>query len=444
MIERLRDALAPRRAVKSSGTGYRRLLDWAALPVTDRRWAAPLSAVALGFGLFAGVAIGPGAAGTLATAPLQVIEVPLLSAAGDEGGGEVNDEPAGSPESSAGFGGESEPPGFVAATPVEEEPFEPAEEEPAENGTERKQKEEPTQPESQELGGTVVHVNSAASSYTVAEAGGVMSAVHAGKLPPVGAEVEVPIRALANGTLAEAGKRVKTGAAARTKLAGIVTYVGADPAAPAYTLSNRGTSLLVHLRPDPSGALPPLPTLGAYGSVAVDVEAARAAAVSTAEAEAPPAADPAPVPEVPVVPPAPAEVPPSAPTAACTPDPAVPAPTQAAPEGVLWQRSIAAAGAPFTHADFEGIVAAVCPATSQLLVSADDIGEAGHDLLFAVPAGIDTSGILAGDSVLLSAEIAADGSLSLTGLASDERTKGADDANATQGDLVPAKPKGER
>ena len=37
-----------------------------ALVVTDRRWAAPLSAMALGFGLFVGVAIGPSAAGSLA------------------------------------------------------------------------------------------------------------------------------------------------------------------------------------------------------------------------------------------------------------------------------------------------------------------------------------------------------------------------------------------
>ena len=44
-----------------------RVLRGAALVVTDRRWAAPLSAMALGFGLFVGVAIGPGAAGTLAT-----------------------------------------------------------------------------------------------------------------------------------------------------------------------------------------------------------------------------------------------------------------------------------------------------------------------------------------------------------------------------------------
>ena len=38
-------------------------LRWAALPMIDRRWTAPMSAVALGFGLFVGVAIGPGTRG---------------------------------------------------------------------------------------------------------------------------------------------------------------------------------------------------------------------------------------------------------------------------------------------------------------------------------------------------------------------------------------------
>jgi hypothetical protein len=440
VIERLRDAFAPRRAVNRDA-GYRRLLSWAALPVTDRRWAAPLSAVALGFGLFAGVAIGPSAAGTLATAPFQVIEMPSLAA--DEDEGEEEESFAEAPESGGGFGEGDESPAFAPMASVEAGAFETAGEKPAGKGAEPQDGEEPAEPEGQVLAGTVVHVNPAAGSYTVAEAGGVMSAVHAGKLPPAGAQVEVPIRVLANGTLAEAGKRMKTGTKARAKLSGIVTYVGADPAAPAYALSNRGTSVLVRIHPDPSGALPPLPALGAYGSAAVDVEAAKPAASSAVPAESPPATEPV----------SPAEAQPTQPTAAeaatpaapsgCAPDPAVPAPAPIRAKGTLWQRDISAPGAPFAHADFEGIVAAVCPATAQLLLSADDIREAGHDLLFAVPTEIDTSGLAIADSVLAGADIAADGTLSLTGLANDERTKGADDDKATQGDLVPVKEKGE-
>jgi len=392
VIERIRDAVAPRRAAPSSPTGYRRVLHWAALPVTDRRWAAPLCAVALGFGLFAGVAIGPGAAGTLATSPYQLIEMPSLLA--DSGGGEeeveVEEEEAPAIAETGGASGgfdseEESSSGFVAEAPFEEEASSEPSEEESPGQAAKPEEEEPVTSEDQELAGTVVHVNPAAGSYTVAEEGGVMSAVHAGKLPAAGTEVEVPIRTLANGTLAEAGTRQKTGGRKRAELAGIVTYVGADPVAPAYTVSNRGTSLLVHVQPDPAGALPPLPALGAYATVTAGLD----------------------------------------------------------PAGALWQQQISGGGAPFTHADFEGIVAAVEPETTHLLVSADDVRESSKDLTFAVPAGIDIGSLVPGDSVLLSADIGADGALTLTGLAGDEHRKGAEDEKATQGDLVPDKPKGQ-
>ena len=278
MIDRIRDALAPPKTAESGDTGYRRLLRWASLPVTDRRWAAPLAAIALGFGIFAGVAIGPGAAGTLATGAPQVIEIPDLSGSADEGsggGGEAAPPIAAAPESSESLIGEEESSAsFAPVAPLEEEAFESAgaEEESAPAAAPKEEK-EPAQPEEQELTGTVVHVNPAASSYTVAETGGVMSAVHAGKLPAPGIAVEVPIKALANGTLGEAGTRRKTAGKAVAELAGIVTFVKADPAAPAYAISNRGSSVLVHVQPDPSGALSPLPVLGAYATVQVAIEA---------------------------------------------------------------------------------------------------------------------------------------------------------------------------
>jgi hypothetical protein len=389
VINRIRDALAPPKTAQTRDTGYRRLLRWASLPVTDRRWAAPLAAIALGFGIFAGVAIGPGAAGTFATGAPQIIEMPDFSGGTDEGsggGGEAAPPIAAAPESSEGFLGEEESSAsFAPVAPLEEEAFESAgaEEEPA-PATVPKEEKEPAQPEAQELAGTVVHVNPAASSYTVAETGGVMSAVHAGKLPAPGIAVEVPIKALANGTLGEAGTRRKTGSKEVTELAGIVTFVKADPAAPAYAISNRGSSVLIHLQPDPSGALPPLPVLGAYGTAEVAIEA-----------------------------------------------------------GVLWQRQLSAGGAPFTHAELEGVVAAVEAETAQLLISADDVRESGQDIALAIPAQIDASALAVGDSVLASADIGADGVLTLTGLASDERLKGAENTEATQGDLVPEKPKGE-
>lgn len=383
LIAKLRDKLAPRRTV-SGDEGYRRLLRWAALPVTSKRWAAPLAAIALGFGIFAGVAIGPGAAGTLATAPYQLIEMPspASSGSGGEEGAEGEEESfAGGGEEAGGFAEEeSSLPAFV---PVEEATIEPE----AESTTEKApapphEEAEAEEPEGQELAGTVVHVNPAAGSYTVAEAGGLMSAIHAGELPPAGAKIEVPIRALANGTLAEGGKRLKVKTTRATELAGIVTFVGADPLAPTYTVSNKGTSALVHVTPDPSGALPEMPALGAYVTVKAGLEAGR-----------------------------------------------------------LTQTQLGGGGAPFTHVELEGIVGSVDLEKAQLLLSADDVRESGLDITLAVPPEIDVSSLPVGESVLASADIAADGSLALTGLASDERLKGAEDAKATQGDLVQKKAK---
>jgi hypothetical protein len=390
LIEKLLDRLAPRRTV-SSDKGWRRLLGWATLPVTSKRWAAPLAALALGFGIFAGVAIGPSAAGSLATAP-YLIEMPN-PASSDSGGEEEAEEEfeAEGGGETASFG-EEEVGGFEEeasfAPVVEEETFEPEEETPVEKmpaqlNEENAEKSE--EPEAEELAGTVVHVNSMAGSYTVAETGGLMSAVHAGRLPTAGAKIEVPIRALANGTLAEAGKRVKTKTTKAAELAGIVSFVNADPLAPAYTVSNKGTSALVHVTPDPGGALPELPVPGAYITVKATIEAGR-----------------------------------------------------------LTQTQLSGGGAPFTHVELEGIVGAVEADPAHLLLSADDIRESGLDLTLNIPAGINATKLAIGDSVLASADVGPDGSLTLTGLASDERLKGAEDAKATQGDLVPDKTKGQK
>jgi hypothetical protein len=383
VIKRLRDALVPLRTIPREQRGYRRLLGWAALSVTDRRWAAPLLAVALGFGLFAGVAIGPGAAGSLATAPYQLLELPVAGGGGEEVEGEEEDlAPVGGGEEGGGFG-EEEAEAFAPVAPLEA-PLEAAPEDapPAKAPKGAGKEEEPAEPEGAELAGIVVHVNEPAGSYTVAEAGGVMSAVHAGKLPAAGSEVEVPIETVANGTLKEAGERERTARKPAATLAGIVTFVGADPVAPAYALSNRGTSALIHVQPDPSGALPELPALGAYATVEATIEG-----------------------------------------------------------DALRQRQLSSGGAPFTHAELEGIVASFDPASGQLLISADDLRESGQDIALVVPAGIDAASLTPGVSVLVSVDIGTDGSLTLTGLASDEHLKGADDADAIQGDLVPEKGK---
>src|SRR5437588_11505180 len=80
-----------------------------------------------------------------------------------------------------------------------------------------------TTPKTKTLKGTVVHRSKRAHSFTVANARGVLSAVHATKLPPLGRAVTVQARALQNGTY-EAVK-VKVGAKQkRSRIRGVVTY----------------------------------------------------------------------------------------------------------------------------------------------------------------------------------------------------------------------------
>jgi hypothetical protein len=407
--------------------GYRLLLRWAALPVTDRRWGATLAAIALGFGLFVGVAIGPGASGSVAGDVPRVIEVAGLGGGGGGGGGE--EEASGFETAAAEEPFEAEPEAAESGFDfTDDEAFEEpaaASEEPSAPATEPEPEDEPDdEPEAEliALNGVVVHANPAAGSYTVAEASGALSAVHAAELPRPGTKVNVPVRTLANGTLAEGGARKRIGTAPAAELEGVVSYVDADPAAPAYAVSKRGVSVLVRVRPDPTGAAAQLPLLGAFARVGVEIDH------SAESVETPPSVPPVvPAPESTLPQPLCEGVPPPAPEQL----PRVPAPV-----ATLWQTSLDASGVPFTYSDIAGVVIAVCAQEGRLLISADDLREAGADLSIAVPPKLDTAELEPGDSVLATAEIGAGGELTLKGLASDEHAKGADDAGATQGDLV--------
>lgn len=381
------------------------------LVVTDRRWAAPLSAMALGFGLFLGVAIGPGAAGGLATGPGQILAVsPADTGEADTSGGEDQEAGGFSSNPAPSSGGEAE--AFESEPTEEFEPgpllTEPEGKVPAEEESEpAPEPEAEEETEAVELAGTVVHINPAAGSYTLATKGGEPVSLHAAKPPLLGSKLSVEGTPLANNTFAEA-ERQRAGAAIKATLRGIVTYVAPDPAEPAYTVSGRGSSILVHVTP---GQAPQLPVLGAYATVTIGIQK-------------PPAAAPLPAPEAS---PPPAEAP------ACAPDPALAPP--APPSRILVQRQLKTEADPATYVDLAGIVSAVCPATGQLLLSADDLREGGADLLLAVPTQIKTAKLRVGDPVLATATVGEDGALTLEGLASDERTKGAEDTASAQGDL---------
>ena len=120
-------SLIPRRGALAELASLR----WAALPVTNRRWTLPMSAVALGLGLFIGVAIGPGISTTLGTSPLLVVTGPpasapahASSAAGETGGGAGAPAPNGQVDPSqpahpgAGIGVAAPGPGPSAGFPV--------------------------------------------------------------------------------------------------------------------------------------------------------------------------------------------------------------------------------------------------------------------------------------------------------------------------------------
>jgi hypothetical protein len=371
------------------------------LVVTDRRWAPPLSAMALGFGLFLGVAIGPGASGTFATGTGQIVAVaPSASEAPAEEAGEGGEpEPFTEPESEP-FETEETYYPETEYTGPEEEPL-PEEELPAEEPIEEEE-----EPEGQLLEGTVVHANPAAGSYTMAIAGGELVSIHAPKLPPPGTRLKVEGNPLANNTFGEAS-RERSGGSRRADLRGVVTFVDPNPLDPTYTVSGRGSSILVHAGPE---AASQLPVLGAQATVAVQIE-------KPAAAEAPPPADPA--------------APEAAPT--CTADPGLkPAPK---PAMTAVQRQLEVEAEPATYVDLAGILTAVCPTTGQLALSADDLRESGRDIVLSVPKRFQTADFALGDSILATATIGEDGTLTLAGLASDERTQGAEDAGSTQGDL---------
>jgi hypothetical protein len=381
----------------------------ASLVVTDRRWAATLSAAALGFGLFIGVAIGPGAEGGLATPAAQIVEVPdsggerQVSAGGEApvvpapAEAPVAEEPAQAPPGAA----------FPSSSPTSE-PVDTAPVETAPSSGPTKPAAEPA-PEDEEKGqimeGVVIHANPAAGSYTLTIKGGELVAVHAPKLPAPGVKLSVPVRQLANGTFAEDQKPKREGRASGASLTGTVTSLSSNSAAPGYTVSGRGASVPVSVVPEPSGAVPPPPPVGSF----VTVDAA---------IEKPAAGAPSPAPQAPLCQ-APMLAPPS------------PAPA------ALRQRTLKVENVePSTYLELAAVFSGLCSDRPALLLSADDARDGGSDLLMGLPTGIDPGGLRPGDSVLASAEVGADGSMTLTGIVSDEGIRGADDASSAQGDLA--------
>jgi hypothetical protein len=403
-----------------------------------------MSAVALGFGLFIGVAIGPGISTTLGTSPLLVVTGPPASApahasstAGETGGGGGAPSPNGQVDPSQpahpgpGIGVAAPGPGPSAGfpvpsvTPVAPTPSSTAYTTPTTSTTETETTSDETEPSSSPpddtssdlvVKGTVIHVNPLASSYVLSSRSGQMNAIHARQLPRAGAKLEVPVRELANGTYAEDGDVKRAGSAKAALFQGVVTF--ADPTTGAYTVSSKGVSVLVHADSDESRSPP---RVGAQLAVT-----ARLGPPPDDTANAPPPSTPPPPP-----PTTPSPTPPAGRLAGCGAVPVPPHP----PKTSLTELSRVVQIASADYSDFEGIVQEVCG--RKLVLSADDLRESAADinLPLAKDSGIDLRSISPGDVVDATGTIhARTAALSLTGISSDDGIKAADDPDLKQGD----------
>ena len=400
---------------------------WAALPVIDRRWTAPLSAIALGFGLFVGVAIGPGTQGSFGSNSPVMVQVPDPNAQAAAPGGPVPSVGSGLdlPGSSS-HGHDSAPPPFkpdsssspqidpssvpsfpsTSIPPTTVPPSFPTTPPPTttippvDTTTTTTDETQPTEPTTTTFTGPVVHLNPKAGSYTLA-ADGDLIAIHTGNLPDIGQTLEVDTTTLANGTYSEDGNRHRTGNRGRVSIGGVVSF--RDPRSGIYTLSAPGASVLVR-----GGAQRTPPSLGKRADVEVRF------ADNSDELEISPAGH-----------------------EGCEKPPALPKPPRIALEQAGTVHTTgddpSADATTAGTTDIEAIVEGVCRSGSRkLVVSADDLRESGQDIPVAVPSKFQLANVETGDVVKLSATIGESGNYTLAGIASDERRQGADDQDLIQ------------
>ncbi len=386
-------------------------LRWAALPIIDRRWTAPMAAGALGFGLFVGVAIGPqGSLGTTRPPMIEVAAPPPTATATVPGDGAGGANAGGADPADASGGGDAAPtrptpPVDVPSSPppVTTPPISPPVTTPpvipttpttttTTTTTTTSTTTETTEEPATRLGGIVVHINPEAASYTIADDAGLV-AIHSHRPPDLGQEIEVDAQQLANGTYVEDGKRDAHGRHGQATFEGTVSF--SDDSNRVYTVSAPGVSLLVR---GTAGRKPP--------AVGDEVEVR----VRTAENLEP----------VPVRP---------AGEQGCGSPPALPKPPKAALEQVSLRIGD---GDPATVTDVEAIVEGVCRDSRKLLVSADDLRESGRDIGLAVPEEIKLGKLKPGQVVKLTAEIFEGGSMQVSKVAGDKGSSGADDPDLVQ------------
>jgi hypothetical protein len=275
-----------------------------------------------------------------------------------------------------------------------------------------------TKPRPQILSGTVVHTNRAAGSYSLAQ-GGPLVAIHARSLPEPGARVRTPVRQLINGTYAEDGKRKTRSPVGRATFSGTVTFRPDQQSQTQqgqhfYSVSGTGTSVLVHVRPDAAGNAS-LPEFASQVTVTVSFDS--------------PSATPPPT-----TPPTGTTTTPQPTANACDTDgEAVAAGQTTDPTVQLNQVDRKVDQSAVTSSSLAGIVQAVCPGTSQLVLSADDVRASDQDSVLSVASGIDLRKVHVGRPITATVTLKPPDLLSLGSLAGDQGVKGADSQKQVQG-----------
>jgi hypothetical protein len=373
--------------------------------------AGLFAALALGFGVVLGTAISPNLAGIIAApSPPVVAEAPTQTpSTPPSGGGGGSPAPAPAPAQSA---------AVASTTPSTSSGGGGG----GGGGGGNKKLKKKEKPAPITFSGTVVRANPVAQSYTVSTSSGLI-AIHADTLPQVGDQVETLVRKLNNGTYAENGSRTATGTADVASFKGTVTYCAdlEQPEAPCdgvntsdhyvYTVSSLGASILVTW---PHSAVNPPPKIGSMVQVGIQIGPAFQPVAPLDELDWGQDSD-------------------------CNPpydeQNGLPSPPVVTKE--LTQTSISVTG-DAQSATIESVVQTRCPAGSpRLILSADDVRESGRDLApLAVPAGIDPNRLNPGQAVQTAVGVAADGTLSLQGITSDQGAAGADDATQGQGTLT--------
>jgi len=390
------------------------------------RSAAITTVVVLAFGVAIGATIGPAAVGPTSAAqrPILLVSVPPPAAAAtaapepppadaDAGGGPA-DEVQSLADADASDGTDT-PAAPAAGTPAETPPADdeaPADHNPASDGSGDDGAALPaaTPPGSQSLAGVVVASAADGEGFVLAERDGRLLHVHAsGCGVTLGDDLHLRARPLANGTwAADRVRRVAVGVG-EARVAGTVDWV--DPATGRYALGARGVTLLVAVPPPaapapvppadgqtqpavpPPPPAPAVPALGARLLVRVAPSSSgdgrQASLVERARRDAPPATDPA---------------------------------------------------APAPPLELAGVVQSVDAQARTLVLAIDPDAQPPLTVALAVKPPIDLARLLPAQRLAVTATVAPDGSLALSGLSSDGDALTADDATALQGDQAKSAP----